>query len=43
MSEEEENTEDENPADFEEEEFPEDIEEEEDLEETPLDLSLIHI
>ena len=37
MSEEEENIEDENPADFEEEEFPEDIEEDDDLEETPLD------
>ena len=37
MSEEEENNEDENPADFEEEEFPEDIEEEEDLEDAPLD------
>ena len=37
MSEEEENTEDENPADFEEEEFPEDIEEEEDLEDAPID------
>ena len=37
MSEEEENNEDENPADFEEEEFPEDIEEEEDLEDAPID------
>ena len=37
MPEEEENTEDENPADFEEEEFPDDIEDEEDLESAPLD------
>jgi len=37
MSEEEENSENENPADFEEEEFPEDIEDDADLEDAPLD------